>query len=234
MKKTISLILICCCLIAMHTTALAVGGITITASLSKAEVGDSITVSGTATSDTWISIEGTDADGNILYFSAALSDGSGAYNVTCKVPEMGDGILTLTAGSGSMTASTTVKIYTASVANNSAVGSAGKTEDKGSAGKIGDDSSADKADDNDTDGGTDSAPTSQGNEASETVDGTDAAVPSVTPASSGEGSAAAIKTGSAANPQLHTGSLVMLLFCFLAFLLIGGVILFLCKRKKRK
>ena len=112
MKKTVSAILICVCLIVMHVTALAANGITVTASSSKAESGDELTVSGTATADTWISIEGTDNDGNILYFSAALSDAAGAYSVTFKAPDMDDGTLTLTAGNGDMTAKTAVKIYT--------------------------------------------------------------------------------------------------------------------------
>lgn len=111
----------------MPITVLAAGGITVTASSDKAEAGDSVTVSGTATPDTWISIEGTDGDGNILYFSAVLADAAGAYSVALKTPEMDDGTLTFTAGNGSMTAGTTVQISTPSG------GDSGKAPENGDA-----------------------------------------------------------------------------------------------------
>jgi hypothetical protein len=228
MKRTISVILICCCLIAMPTAALAAGGITVTASSSKAETGDSITVSGTATPDTWISIEGTDADGNILYFSAALSDGAGAYSVTLKAPEMDDGTLTLTAGNGSMTANTSVKIYTPSVSpsTNPSTNTSSSPSTNTSSNK-----------DSNTDTSVTSAQVSQTPQLSETPENTYSAIPSVTPAASGEVSSSAIQTGDAVNSQSPIGILVVILSCVLALLLIVLLIvcvnLFLRKRKKR-
>jgi hypothetical protein len=214
MKKIISVVLICCCLVAMHTTALAAGGITVTASSSKAEAGDSITVSGTATPDTWISIEGTDADGNILYFSAALSDATGAYSVTFKAPEMDDGTLTLTAGNGSMTASTTVKIYTAS------------SDDS-------DEDADESTDDSSTDASaTASAQASQTVEASETPNSAVSEASIASPVASDEASDDAVQTGDTANSQFPVGIPVWILICVFALILIAGVILFLRNRKR--
>lgn len=114
MRKLISIFLALLFLAALPVTALAAYVITISASSSTAEVGDTITVSGTATADTWITLEGTDSDGNILYFSATQSDDSGAYSKTLVIPDMDDGTLTITAGNSSMTASAKVTIYTSS------------------------------------------------------------------------------------------------------------------------
>lgn len=114
MKRMLTAIVLCICLAAMPAAALAAGDITVTVSPSSAEEGDSLTVSGTALPDTWISIQGTDEAGNILCFSAVLSDASGAYSETFIVPAVSGDTLTLTAGSGSISASATVKIDTPS------------------------------------------------------------------------------------------------------------------------
>lgn len=98
--------LLCVC----QTEALAADPITVAVSAATAQTGDTITVSGSATADTWISLRGLDSDGSIVYFSAVLSDASGNFSQTFKAPEMVAGTLTLIAGNGSVTASETVTI----------------------------------------------------------------------------------------------------------------------------
>jgi len=112
MKRLLSFFLALLLLAALPVAALAAESITVSLSATKAEVGDEITVSGTAMADTWVTLEGTDSDGNIQYFSAVLSDASGAYSKTLVIPDMDDGTLTITAGNSSMTASAKVTIYT--------------------------------------------------------------------------------------------------------------------------
>ena len=126
---------------------------------------------------------------------------------------MDDGTLTLTAGNGDMTARTTVKIYTAS--------------------------SGDSDDDNSTDvtttaSGQSSSTSEQSSstlDASITPESTGIAVPSVTPAASGEATDAFIKTGGAA--QIFTGILNWVLIGAFALLFITCVILFLRKKKRK-
>jgi hypothetical protein len=115
MKKAVSYI--CALLLVVFlcgTTALAVPVVTAAVNKATAQTGDTITVSGTAPADTWISIKGLDDEGSIVYFSAALSAGAGNYSHAFMVPEMADGTLTLVAGFGSTTASATVTVYTPS------------------------------------------------------------------------------------------------------------------------
>lgn len=111
MKRIISIFLAVLCLSAFPVTALAADSITVSVSKTEAAVGDEVTVSGVAAADTYITIRGTDADGDILYFSALLSDSAGAYSQTFKVPEMDDGTLTISAGNGSVTASAEISVY---------------------------------------------------------------------------------------------------------------------------
>lgn len=112
MKRLLSAFLTLLLLAALPVTALAAGSITVSTSMSTAAVGSEITVSGTAPADTWITLEGTDADGNILYFSAVLSDAAGSYSKTVKVPYMNNGTLTFTVGNGSVTTSSGLTVYT--------------------------------------------------------------------------------------------------------------------------
>jgi uncharacterized repeat protein (TIGR02543 family) len=111
MKRLLSIVLVLLILAALPVTATAAGSITLSLSEAGASAGDEITVSGTAGADTWITLEGTDADGNILYFSAVLSDSSGSYIKTFIVPDMDDGMLTISAGSGNVTASAALTVY---------------------------------------------------------------------------------------------------------------------------
>jgi len=112
LKRLVSAILTLLLLAALPVTALAAGSITVDLSKTEAAVGDGITVSGTATADTWITLEGTDAYGNILYFSGVKTDSTGVYSRTFKLPDMKDGTLTVSAGNGSMKASAAITVYT--------------------------------------------------------------------------------------------------------------------------
>lgn len=131
MKRGLSIfcilvVLLCVC----QTAALAADPITVAVSAATAQAGDTLTVSGTTTADTWVSLRGLDGDGSIVYFSAVLSDASGSYSQIFKVPEMADGTLTLVAGNGSMTASAEITIYTSSSSGTSSSGSGSSSASK--------------------------------------------------------------------------------------------------------
>lgn len=113
MKRLLVVLLLILCLTVLPMSALA-ADITLYLSASKAEAGDEIIASGMAAADTWISLKGTDADGGIVYFSAVKSDASGSYREIFKVPEMDDGILTVFAGNGNITASEELSVFTRS------------------------------------------------------------------------------------------------------------------------
>ncbi len=113
MKRLLVVLLLILCLTALPMSALA-ADITLYLSASKAETGDEIIASGMAAADTWISLKGTDADGDIVYFSAVTSDASGSYSEIFKVPEMDGGILTVFAGNGSNTVFEKLSVHTRS------------------------------------------------------------------------------------------------------------------------
>ncbi|MEN6390016.1 MAG: S-layer homology domain-containing protein [Syntrophomonas sp.] len=67
-----------------------------------AAVGDSISASGTADANTWVSIDVWDSAQNLVVFDAVKSDSSGNYTCTFKVPKLTTGnLLTVVAGYGS-------------------------------------------------------------------------------------------------------------------------------------
>ncbi len=74
-------------------------GVNLTLSGSTARPGDSITASGTADPDTWVSIKALDATKNIVVFDAVKSGSDGAYTCTFKVPDV-QGLLKVIAGYG--------------------------------------------------------------------------------------------------------------------------------------
>ena len=75
--------------------------VSLTLSADSAKVGDSITVSGTADPDTWVSIKALDSAKGIVFFDGVKSDADGKYSCTFKVPEVSPGSLTVVAGYGS-------------------------------------------------------------------------------------------------------------------------------------
>lgn len=73
--------------------------------------GETVTISGTAGADESILIKITDEAGNIIFFDGATADSSGVYNAAFVVPpDTAPGKLTVTAGSGSNVATTTINI----------------------------------------------------------------------------------------------------------------------------
>ncbi len=74
-------------------------------------VGDSVTVSGTADPQVWVTIKVLDSDGNIVYLNSMISDANGNYSDILKVPDVSPGELQVVAGYGSNVAngSLTVK-----------------------------------------------------------------------------------------------------------------------------
>lgn len=123
MKKIRPMILLLFGLMVFSSVALAATDIKINTNKMNAAVGDEIIVSGTAVSNTWISIRGIDSGGNIVYFSAVLTGSTGVYSQTIKVPEMSDGILAIVAGNSSGTATTNITIQASSGGSTGSSGS---------------------------------------------------------------------------------------------------------------
>jgi hypothetical protein len=67
---------------------------------SSAMVGDSITASGSADPDEWVSIKIVDSSGNIVFYDAVKSDTNGNYSCTFIVSQVAPGPLTVVAGYG--------------------------------------------------------------------------------------------------------------------------------------
>jgi hypothetical protein len=75
-----------------------------------AKTGDSITISGQADANSWISIKVLDEGQNIIYFNAVKSDEYGRYSDSFIVPENIEGCLTVVAGAGANVASQTLLV----------------------------------------------------------------------------------------------------------------------------
>ncbi len=67
-------------------------------------VGDSITATGTADADTWVSIKVLDEDQNIVFFDAVKAENDGNYSITFTIPDVPAGILHVIAGYGPVVA----------------------------------------------------------------------------------------------------------------------------------
>ncbi len=76
------------------------GSVTLDLSQNNAAVGDSITASGSADPDEWISIKVVDSTGSVVFYDAVKSDASGNYSCTFIVPQVAPGTLTVVAGYG--------------------------------------------------------------------------------------------------------------------------------------
>lgn len=81
-------------------------------SSSTASPGDKIIVSGTADTNTWISIKMVDSEGDIVVFDAVKSKDDGSYSYTCQVPSIPKDTLTVVAGYGSNVAAKELKVQT--------------------------------------------------------------------------------------------------------------------------
>jgi hypothetical protein len=75
-----------------------------------AKTGDSITISGQADANSWISIKVLDEGQNIIYFNAVKSDEYGRYSDSFIVPENIEGCLTVVDGAGANVASQTLLV----------------------------------------------------------------------------------------------------------------------------
>lgn len=76
----------------------------------SAAAGDSITASGSAEANEWVSIKAVDSSGSIVFYDAVKSSSGGDYECTFKVPQVSPGDLTIIAGYGSNVASKTLTI----------------------------------------------------------------------------------------------------------------------------
>lgn len=109
-KKRIAFI-VAALLILSIFPGLALGAsVSLNLSNSSALIGDSITASGSADPNQWVSIKIVDSLGNIVFFDAVKSNASGNYSYTFKVPQVADGILTVVAGYGSNVANKSLQV----------------------------------------------------------------------------------------------------------------------------
>ena len=90
-------------------------------SLNKTGViaGGSLTVSGTAGSNKWVSIQALDSASNVVFFDAVKSNASGSYSDTFKVPAVSPGIFNIVAGYGSNVATASLNVITEITADTS-------------------------------------------------------------------------------------------------------------------
>lgn len=109
MKKTICILIVVLILFAAIPVTLA--SATVTVDKSTALPGDTVTISGMVDSGSSIVVKVTDESGNIVFFDAAKTDANGKYAVPFTMPsDMAPGKLTVTAGSGSDIATTTITV----------------------------------------------------------------------------------------------------------------------------
>jgi hypothetical protein len=101
MPKRIAGILIASFLVLFFIPGLVFGiDVSSNLSLDSAAVGESVTVSGNADANTWISVKAVDSSGNIVFFDAVKSDNDGTYTCTFKIPQLSPGPLTVVSGYG--------------------------------------------------------------------------------------------------------------------------------------
>ena len=93
------------------TTALAVPSVTAQVSPSRAQAGDTVTISGTYAANQLLSIKITDEDSNIVLYNAVRAGADGAYQQSFKIPDLSPQTLTVVAGSGSTIATTHITVF---------------------------------------------------------------------------------------------------------------------------
>lgn len=88
-------------MVSMIPTVVFATDVTTTLSLNSATVGSSVTASGTADPNVWVSIKVLDITKNIVFFDSVKADANGDYSCTFKVPNVANGTLNVIAGYGS-------------------------------------------------------------------------------------------------------------------------------------
>lgn len=102
MLKRLLSIIISILLIVTMLPAIALGtSVTLVLSSDSATVGTSISASGSADPNEWVSIKVVDSSGGIAFYDAVKSSASGDYSCTFIVPQVSPGTLTVVAGYGS-------------------------------------------------------------------------------------------------------------------------------------
>lgn len=81
------------------------GNITLHLSATVARIGDTVTATGIADSNTFVSIKVLDSSRNIVAFDAVKSNQTGNYTCTFTVPTGSDGNLNVIVGHGNIVAS---------------------------------------------------------------------------------------------------------------------------------
>lgn len=106
------ILLICMVMIlCVQTTSYALEDITLEVNNTKVKSGDSISASGIAEPNEFVSLKIIDELGNILYFNAVRADEEGKYQDTFYIPDTNPGTLTLIAGNGDNVESVEIEVY---------------------------------------------------------------------------------------------------------------------------
>ena len=109
-KKRIAFIVVALLILSIFPGLALGASVSLNLSNSSALIGDSITASGSADPNQWVSIKIVDSLGNIVFFDAVKSNASGNYSYTFKVPQVADGTLTVVAGYGSNVANKSLQV----------------------------------------------------------------------------------------------------------------------------
>ncbi|TEB07050.1 Chitinase A1 precursor [Pelotomaculum schinkii] len=91
-------------------TANASSSVTLELSKYAAQPGDSVTASGTADANEWVSVKVLDSAQSVVVFDGVRADANGSYSCTFKVPVASEGTLTVVAGYGSNVAVKTITV----------------------------------------------------------------------------------------------------------------------------
>ena len=109
-KRLVALITTMLLIISLLPVFAFASNVSLTLSNDTAIVGDSITASGSADSDTWVSIKVLDSAQNITVYDAVKANANGEYICIFTVPDVSAGSLTVIAGYGTNVASKTLTI----------------------------------------------------------------------------------------------------------------------------
>lgn len=123
-RKTASTVIVSLLILFIVPAFAFASGVSLNLNTDYARAGTSVTASGQAISNTWVSIKVVDEEGAIILFDAVKASDSGTYNCTFVVPSVFVGtVLDVIAGYGNNTASQTLSINKRSGGSGSGGGS---------------------------------------------------------------------------------------------------------------
>ncbi|NMB41367.1 MAG: S-layer homology domain-containing protein [Firmicutes bacterium] len=100
LRKTLSIFLTALLVVLILSVVAFAATVNLDLNTGIASPGESLTVSGAADADTWVSLKIFDGAGKIVFYDAVKSDSDANYSFTCKVPSVESGFLKVVAGYG--------------------------------------------------------------------------------------------------------------------------------------